>query len=441
MDATPTCLSRPPSGSCPFYAAFVFIVLMAFGVALPAQVQADPPPPQVESISPDHGPLAGGTLVTIIGSGFTEATGVKFGHADAESFAVESDTEITAISPEANGAVNSGYVGDVTVIGPGGTSQETAADLFAYGPIINQMEPISGPAAGGTSVTFSGFSLEDTSAVNFGSVPAESFTVNPNGSITAVAPPRVPDETLVRVTATTPEGTSHTPKGADERAANVFAYGPTITSVTPNEGPAAGGTEITMHGTGFESNLFFCLCGPFVNRITFGPAELKCGTPFGLGTPGCSPLEFEVKSDTEITATVPPGTGTVSVTINTFGGTSPANSAAQFSYTGVPPPGPPEEPQVLQLLNCSVQAGTISVCSGRSVDASAVDPIAGPTARLYRGKTLYAKGTARVHRSHSRLLLDPVRSLAPGRYMLVLSRPGNARQGSNWPRREPVIVK
>ena len=404
---------------------------------------AEPPAPEITSVSPDHGPLTGGTAVTIVGSGFTEATGVKFGHADAEGFTIESDAEITAVSPEAYGAVNSGYVGDITVIGPGGTSQETAADLFAYGPNINQMEPISGPAAGGTSVTFSGFSLGETSAVNFGSVPAESFTVNPDDSITAIAPPRVPAETLVRVTATTPEGVSHSPQGSDERGANVFAYGPTITSISPDQGPEAGGTEITMHGTGFESNLFFCLCGPFVNRITFGPAELKCGTPFGLGTPICAPLEFEVKSDTEITATVPPGTGTVSVAIDTFGGTSPANSAAQYSYTaGAPPPGPPEgePPQVLQLLNCSVQAGTIGVCSGRSVDASAVALIVGPTARLYRGKTLYAKGTARVHRSHSRLLLDPVRNLAPGRYILVLSRPGSAGQGSNWPRREPVIV-
>lgn len=381
--------------------------------------------------------------MTISGSGFTEATGVKFGAADAESFTIESDNEIVAVSPEAAGAVNSGNVGHITVTGPGGTSQETAADLFAYGPIINQMEPISGPANGGTAVTFSGFSLEETSAVDFGSVPAESFSVNPDGSVTAVAPPRVPDETLVKVTATTPESISHTPKDADERAANVFAYGPTITSLTPNEGPEAGGTVVTIHGTGFESNLFFCLCGPFVNRIQFGPAELKCGTPFGLGTPGCSPLQFEVASDTEITATVPPGTGTVDVSINTFGGTSPVNSAAQFSYAlGAPPPTPPEgEPQVLQLLHCSVQAGAVRVCSGRSVDASAVDPIAGPTARLYREKTLFAKGTARVHRSRSRLLLDPVRRIAPGRYMLVLSHPSSSGNGRSWPRREPVIIK
>lgn len=416
---------------------------MAFGAVLAAPAFADPPPPQVESISPDHGPWAGGTSVVITGANFTGTTAVEFGEGhEAASFTVNSDTEITAVSPERSGQGLGAAVVDISINGPGGLSQETPSDRFSYGPTIDTLVPKGGPAAGGTAVTLFGYGLEETTAVDFGSIPAENFTVNSDGSVTAISPPRGAGETIVPITVTTPEGTSENYKPwVEAMPVNFFTYGPTVTSVTPAEGPETGGTVMTIHGTGFDTSVFFCLCGPFVEHVSFGPAVVECGFPFGASDPACAPVEFEVVSDSEIIATTPPGSGTVDVGVSTRGGSSPVNPTAQFSYTGVPPPGPPEEPQVLQLLNCSVQAGAISICSGRSVDASAVAPIVGPTARLYRGKTLYAKGTARVHRSHSRLLLDPLRSLAPGRYMLVLSRPGSAGQGSNWPRREPVIVK
>ena len=70
----------------------------------------------VTSISPASGPAAGGTNVTITGSGLTGATGVSFGGAAAEQFTVLSDTEITATSPPGSGTVA------VTVATPGGTS-------------------------------------------------------------------------------------------------------------------------------------------------------------------------------------------------------------------------------------------------------------------------------------------------------------------------------
>jgi hypothetical protein len=61
--------------------------------------------PVVTAISPTSGPLAGGTSVTITGTGFTGATKVQFGiwknlgGFDAQSFVVDSATQITAVSP------------------------------------------------------------------------------------------------------------------------------------------------------------------------------------------------------------------------------------------------------------------------------------------------------------------------------------------------------
>ncbi len=60
---------------------------------------AAPAAPTVTGVSPSSGPTAGGTGVTITGTGFTGATAVDFGANAATSYTVVSDTEITATSP------------------------------------------------------------------------------------------------------------------------------------------------------------------------------------------------------------------------------------------------------------------------------------------------------------------------------------------------------
>jgi hypothetical protein len=84
------------------------------------------PAPVVSSISPTSGPSAGGTSITISGTGFTGATGVKFGSTAATGYTVDSDTSITATSPAGSGTV------DVTVTTSGGTSATGSGDQFTY---------------------------------------------------------------------------------------------------------------------------------------------------------------------------------------------------------------------------------------------------------------------------------------------------------------------
>ena len=84
--------------------------------------------PTVSSIAPSTGLTTAATSVTITGTNFTEASAVKFGAVPAASFAVKSDTQITAIAP-ANatpGAV------DTTVTNVAGTSATNTADRFTY---------------------------------------------------------------------------------------------------------------------------------------------------------------------------------------------------------------------------------------------------------------------------------------------------------------------
>lgn len=79
--------------------------------------------PSVTGISPSSGPAAGGTSVTITGSGLSGATMVDFGGVGAV-MTVNSDTEIIAISPPGTGTV------DITVMTPGGAF--TTGPEFSY---------------------------------------------------------------------------------------------------------------------------------------------------------------------------------------------------------------------------------------------------------------------------------------------------------------------
>lgn len=55
--------------------------------------------PVVTNVDPTHGDAAGGTVVTLTGTGFTGATSVLFGGTVAPSFTVNSDTSIVCVSP------------------------------------------------------------------------------------------------------------------------------------------------------------------------------------------------------------------------------------------------------------------------------------------------------------------------------------------------------
>jgi IPT/TIG domain len=170
---------------------------------------ATQPRPTMSSIAPNRGPASGGSEVTIKGTNLGGASGVKFGNAGhATSFTVKSETEIVAVSPPTRGE----NVAEVQISTPGGVTPENAeVDSFFYEPTVSKIEPSSGPAAGGTSVTitgtdfegeFTGFESEliegnPVKAVEFGGQPAASFKVESATKITAVSPPGAGEANVV----------------------------------------------------------------------------------------------------------------------------------------------------------------------------------------------------------------------------------------------------
>jgi TolB protein len=81
---------------------------------------------RVTGISPDHGPSAGGTTVTITGHGFVAGARVRFGAAAGTHVVVHSPTSITVTSPAGNGTV------DMVVTTSRGTSPTSPADRFTF---------------------------------------------------------------------------------------------------------------------------------------------------------------------------------------------------------------------------------------------------------------------------------------------------------------------
>jgi autotransporter-associated beta strand protein len=262
--------------------------------------------PTVTGISPNSGPPAGGTPVTITGTNFTGATAVNFGTTAATGVMVVSATTITATSPAGTGVV------DVTVTTPAGTSATSAADQFTFttaaAPTVTGISPNSGPPAGGTSVTITGTNFTGATAVNFGTTAATGVMVVSATTITATSPAGTG---VVDVTVTTPAGTSAT-SAADQFTFTAVAA-PTVTGISPTTGPATGGTPVTITGTNFT-----------------GATAVNFGTIAATGV--------TVVSATTITATSPAGTGVVNVTVTTPAGTSATSAADQFTFTAVAPP-------------------------------------------------------------------------------------------------------
>ncbi|HUH80789.1 MAG TPA: IPT/TIG domain-containing protein [Solirubrobacteraceae bacterium] len=200
-------------------------------------------PPTLTSIDPDEGPEGGGSVVMITGTQLEQASEVKFGAVPAEGFGVQSSTTIIAVAPPGTGTVA------VTVKTPFGQTTPGSASQFTYvetgiPPEIKKLSVKKGPASGGTELTITGSFFTYTSAVSFGQVPAASFKVVSQNEISAVTPPNTAG--LMDVTVTSPYGTSAM-SGKDR-----FRYeNPIITSVFPEEGPLAGGTDVTITGIGF----------------------------------------------------------------------------------------------------------------------------------------------------------------------------------------------
>jgi hypothetical protein len=108
-------------------------------------------------------------------------------------------------------------------------------------PAVTKVSPVKGPASGGTVVKITGSGFTGATSVHFAGASA-SFTVTSSSKISATAPAGTG---TVDVTVTNAGGTSAI------SSADHYRYTPSVASVSPSSGPAAGSTSVTVTGAGF----------------------------------------------------------------------------------------------------------------------------------------------------------------------------------------------
>lgn len=184
---------------------------------------------------------------------------------------------------------------------------------------VTAVVPPTGPAAGGTQVaiTGTGFSTTGTTTVEFGGVAATNVTVVSETSITCTTPAGANGP--VPVTITSGGKTGSLTAGYLYNSVVVI----TINSVTPASGSEAGGTNVTLGGSGFATGQ------------TSNPNRVITVT-FGIGPNAFATNITPIAGNTLICSS-PPGTGTVTITVTiTDGATVLATGAKVDAFTYLP---------------------------------------------------------------------------------------------------------
>jgi hypothetical protein len=251
----------------------------------------DTTPPAISSFTPTSGPEE--TWVTITGTNFTGATSVAFNGTSTLDFYVFSSTEIVVFVPP---GATSGPISVTTPFGIGTSSDSFTAT--ASPPDICCFDPTSAPV--GTSVHIMGVDLTGATSVTFNGTADPSFVVNSPTDITAHVPAGA---TSGPISVTTPGGTA-TSGGS---FTVTLPQPPTISSFTPTSGTV--GTSVDIQGSGFT-----------------GTTSVKFN--------GAADASFAVNSSTDITAHVPSGASSGTISVTTPAGTS----ASATSFRVIPPP-------------------------------------------------------------------------------------------------------
>ncbi len=157
------------------------------------------PSPTIRTLSPRKGPAAGGSSVTITGTGFEDVTAVDFGAVAAASYVVESPTSIAAVAPaHATGVV------EVSVTTANGSSPAAGRGKYTFEPpTITAIAPTAGPRTGGTLVAISGSGFapgSSATAFKFGTHASALVECASSTACTALAP-EVPKAGAVDVVA------------------------------------------------------------------------------------------------------------------------------------------------------------------------------------------------------------------------------------------------
>ena len=241
--------------------------------------------PQILSFAPTTGSIS--MKVTITGKNMQNVTSVQVGGLPIQSFTIVSTDTIIAILNEVTS-------GDITIANEVGSSSLGSFNYITEASITSIYPAV---ATQGTEVKIVGKNLGSVNLVQFGGVPATSFTVTSPTSITAIVGAAASGDVSVRNF----DGTYFF-TGFKYIAASV----PGIASFTPAR--AAGGTVVEIGGINFNG----------ITAVSFG---------------GVAAASYTVVSPTLIRATVPSNAVSGDVVLTNAGGIATLSS---FIFVSVP---------------------------------------------------------------------------------------------------------
>ncbi|MDW7673226.1 MAG: IPT/TIG domain-containing protein [Bacillota bacterium] len=210
--------------------------------------------PVISSITPNKGTFNGGQIVTIKGNQFQRDAQVIIGETPAKTTWV-SQTELRVTIPKGK----PGKV-DVTAINYQEFGVVTLRDGYEYiipttYPVVDQVEPAKGVAAGGNWIDIYGSSFVQGARVQIGHQVVEPseiiFFTNKHIRLRTPAVVLVDDELLPvnrEITLENPDGGLAQYEGFQYIAQESQV---TISSVTPDRGPLAGNAHVYITGSGF----------------------------------------------------------------------------------------------------------------------------------------------------------------------------------------------
>jgi len=256
---------------------------------------------QILTVAPSNGATIGGSSITISGNpsfGSLTSYSVLFGSASA-------NCTTFGVSLNCNAPPGTGTVAVTVFISGteyGGTANYTYQDITGI-----SMTPLTGPTMGGTTVTITSNNdfICATIACYVGGQPGSASCTSAS-TMTCVTPAGTQGNASITVSDNS--GIDTFPQSTP---INYFYNDITVSGVSPSSGPTAGGTSVTVTGTGFSN---------------------------GYGGPDCmfgsNAVQAAISSSTSATCTSPSGSvGSASVTFSNDGvNYYPATNGPTFTY-------------------------------------------------------------------------------------------------------------
>ncbi|MDR3454951.1 MAG: IPT/TIG domain-containing protein, partial [Rhodoferax sp.] len=333
-----TCIAPPAAWQTP---AFVTVRVAVNGYDLSdtaAQFQYTPPV-IVTAVQPVTGPETGGSLLTILGSGFSNLTELTCRFDAVVVPAVWlAETQVACVAPaHAPGAA-------AVSVSSNGEDYSTDPVYYAYATVASaaSLWPAQGPLTGGTLVTLSGrnFVFSPLLACVFGTIATPASFINAS-ALTCSSPP---------AGSAGPVPVALTLNGVDVASdALEFAYtlDAVVSAVQPAQGPSGGGTLVTLTGEGFVpgATLF-----QFSTPSAVEPETGVLQSTYPYATPFGGPIPAVVSADgTSASIVVPPhAPGMVSIMVSTNAGANWVTTSVGYTFrpsTSVQSVSPPVGPE------------------------------------------------------------------------------------------------